>query len=105
MVVSMDNRDLKLEASMHLEMAVGLSNDLSAHLAKFERGEIDPIDILDGIAALVQMERRVWAALYMVQAMGGGSRPANFQKVIDDARWFDAHAEAKEAIETARRGE
>lgn len=92
-----DDYFLKIEAQMHLEYVTGLIGGLPM---KYEPS--DGVKYLDEVADREQIERRVWAALYLVQALGAGSRPENFDKVLDAARWYDAREWTKAAIEQAK---
>ena len=92
-----DDYFLKIEAQMHLEYVTGLIGELPM---KYEPS--DGANYLEEFGARQQLERRVWAALYLVQALGAGSRPDNFDKVLDAARWYDAREWTKAAIEQAK---
>lgn len=94
--MSKDQHD-KCEVMMHLEMVLGLLAELP-----MKSSPQDGVEYLVEYRTRLETERRVWAALYLVQSMLGGSKPDNFDKVLEDARWFDAHAEMKYAINQAK---
>lgn len=100
----MNERDLKCEAMMHMEVAMERLWEVARILGGPDVGKLDATDELELIALTTEVERRNAAAHYMVQAMNGGPRPDNFDNIIAKARWYDAKADAEELIEFAKRG-
>jgi hypothetical protein len=93
-----DHHD-KCEAMMHLETTLGILSELPMTYEPNDGG-----DYLIEFARRQQIERRIWAALYLVQSLQNGAKPDNFAEVMEKARWYDARNEAIDVINEARRG-
>ena len=81
--MNMTDRNMKFEAMMHLEFCTDSFTSLSKYQLQEE-----------------EIQRRLWAANYLVQAMMGGPKPENFNEVIQAARDLDAKlAQEQKAME------
>lgn len=89
---------MQCEAMMHIEQVLGLleisgmptTDDGLVYLEEYGRRE--------------EIKRRLWAALYLIQAMNGGNMPSNWNKVMNEAREYDAKSEAAEVIALIKQG-
>lgn len=93
----MNDRDLQIEAMYHLETAGDLL--VSRGYGRFGNYGTYPPYVID------ELSKRVAAAVYLVQAMSGGARPENFEKVLAEVREIDAAEEARDLVRRVRRGD
>lgn len=97
------NEYMQIEAMMHLETALGLLSELPAMYVPSAEGSLENDSYLAERRVRGEIDRRIWAALYLVQSLAG-LKPENFAKVLEDARWYDARNETADVINDAKRG-
>lgn len=91
----MNDRELKIEAMYQVEAASELL---------FRRGAGHPGEYGTYPPYVVQeLEKRLAAAVYLIQAMMGGYVPENFDEILGEAREIDAEYETKELLSGLRK--
>lgn len=76
-----DDSHMRCEAMMHLEVAD---------------------DLIWTPECLKEASARITAALYLIQAMGAGPRPDNYENILSAAREYDAKAEFFDVVRRAK---
>jgi hypothetical protein len=93
------DRDLQIDIMYQLEMATDLMRNVDQRL------EMDGTDAyVIAITSLDEAIHRAAAALYMVQALGGGFRPENYDEILKRAANWDAWSETHDLISRVQRG-
>jgi hypothetical protein len=86
----MTDNEMKIEVMYHLESVLDMIGGSHYHPSE-PAPEFPPYK-------LEEIDKRLSAALYMVQAMCGGYRPDNFQTIINGPREIDAAEKARELM-------